>query len=390
MVQAERLPRLAYTETDWFDRERQTLFADAWYFICTTSDVADAGDYRTIQIGNAPIAVVRQRHGDLAAILNVCRHRGAVLLEGESGNAGGSLVCPYHRWTYGLDGGLRGVPDRAACFPDLDRASLGLKPAALGVFKDLVFVNPNPDAKFDRWIAPIRGQEWPHDLFAADVREATPLLYDMKCNWKIFVENAIDGYHLAYLHQKTLGGPTTDQNLWQRVGDHMIWYAAEDGIRHRLPAKIRDQVGTTGIIKSASNPGYGGVYYLFPSTLIVPTPFGLSLSTLHPVATDRTRMTVRHWVGPWQSTDERKHVPGYDKAAGVISSDNWTKHPLETGDFQTEDVWICEKVQRGMAATAYEHGPLSQGPGAEDPIRWFHKTLHKQMPSVRPHPTRRA
>ena len=118
---------------------------------------------------------------------------------------------------------------------------------------------------------------------------------------------------------------------------------------------------------------------MFPATLIVPTPYGLSVSTLQPTSPDRCRMTVRHWVGPWQSKDERSHIPGFDKATGVISSDNWTKHPLETGDFQTEDVWICEKVQRGLHSPAYEHGPMSQGAGAEDALRRFHEILLSKL-----------
>ena len=159
----------------------------------------------------------------------------------------------------------------------------------------------------------------------------------------------------------------------------MIWYATEDGIRHRLPKKIREESGSTGVIKSAATPGYGGVYYLFPTTLVVPTPYGISVSSLVPREPGRCLMNVRHWVGPWQSTDERSYIPGYNKSTGVISSDHWTTPPLETGDFQTEDVWICEKVQRGLEMPAYEHGPLSHGAGAEDSIRWFHETLSRHI-----------
>ena len=374
-----RPPKEAYTAADWFERERRTVFGQAWTFVGVLQDFAEVGDFRTVTSGANRLLVVHDKEGQLNAFHNVCRHRGAELLDGQTGNCGVALVCPYHRWTYGLDGALRGVPNRQECFPDLDRSGLGLLPAALGVFKDLVFVNPDADADFDAWIAPLAGKEWPHDLTASDIKAAVPLVYDMKCDWKIYVENAIDGYHLAYLHENTLGGPLPGLNEWVHAGQHMIWYATEDGIRHRLPQKIRDESGSTGKIKSASTPGYGGVYYLFPSTLIVPTPYGMSVSSLHPVSAGRCRMHVRQWVGPWQSTDERAYIPGYDKATGVISSENWTKPPLETGDFQTEDVWICEKVQRGMASPAYVHGPLSQGSGAEDPIRWFHETL-SQIP----------
>lgn len=371
-----RLPKSAYTAPAWFEREQTSLFANAWTFVGMVQDFSETGDYRTVQCGRSPLTVIRNKDGQLQAFHNVCRHRGAELLDGPKGNCGTVMVCPYHRWTYGLDGSLRGVPNQSECFPDLDRTALSLFPAAVGTVKGLVFANPDADADFDTWIAPLAGKEWPHELAAPDLQEAAPLLYELKCDWKIFVENAIDGYHLAYLHENTLGGPLPGQNEWEQAGDHMIWYATEEGIRHRLPAKIRNEAGSSGIVRSAATPGYGGVYYLFPTTLVVPTPFGMSVSRLEPTAAGRCRMSVRHWVGPWQSTDERKYIPGYDKTTDIISSDNWTKHPLETGDFQTEDVWICEKVQRGLEAPACRLGPLSEGTGAEDPIRWFHALLN--------------
>ena len=375
-----RLPREAYTDPDWFHKECQSLFMKSWAFAGTIHDFQQPGDYRAVTSGSAGLFVVKGKDEKLRAFHNFCRHRGAELLERSAGNCGSTMVCPYHRWTYGLDGALRGVPDRTECFADLDRAAHGLLPAAIGLFKDLVFVNPDKDAEFDSWINPIRGKEWPHDLTASDVSEAVPLTYDLKCDWKVFVENAIDGYHLAYLHENTLGGPVPNQNEWVRAGEHMIWYATEDGIRHRLPKKIRDEAGKIGLIESAKTPGYGGVYFLFPSTLIVPTPYGLSISTLEPTRAGRCRIKIRHWVGPWQSKDERRYIPGYDKKTDTISSDFWTVPPMETGDFQTEDVWICEKVQRGLNSPAYVHGPLSKGAGAEDPIGWFHDLMIRRMP----------
>jgi len=374
-----RLARNAYVDDAWLKREEKDLFADAWSFVGTTGICPHAGDFVTVRAGAFDIAIVRTKDGRLNAVHNHCRHRGAALFDGPSGNVGGSIVCPYHRWTYGLDGALRGVPDMQACFPGLDRSKFGLKPAALGIYREFVFVNANPAADLDAWIGPVREEAWPHDLFASDARDCVPLHYDVKCNWKVFVENALDGYHLAYLHEQTLGGPAPGENIWQRLGDHMIWHANEEGIRHRLPAKLRKEGGSIGTLKSASQPGYGGVYFLFPLTLVVPTPYGLSLTALRPLAAARTRLDVYQWVGPWQSTDDRKYVPGYDKKTGLISSDNWTQHPLETGDFQTEDVWICEKVQRGLASPAFEPGPLSKGAGAEDPITWFHDSLRRRM-----------
>lgn len=379
------LPRAAYTAPDWYQHEREHLFASAWVFAGTRADFTSPGDFVTVNAGAYPLAVVLAKDGTLATHHNVCRHRGVTLLEGAAGNAGNSLVCPYHRWTYGLDGQLRGAPNQQECFPDLDRSALGLKRGSVGVFKDLVFANPDPDADFDTWIAPIQNCAWPHDLQSSELNEAAPLIYDLKCDWKVFVENAIDGYHLAYLHEHTLGGPLPEQNIWDLHGDHMVWYATDNGeARHRLPGKVRKDTKSVPRVKHASGsgnagPGYGGVYFLFPSTLIVPTPFGFSVSSLIGTAPGRCRLSVRHWVGPWQSKDERKYIPGYDKKTGIITSDNWIQHPLKTGDFQTEDVWICERVQAGLESPAYEPGPLAAGVGAEDPVGWFRTSVTRAV-----------
>jgi len=379
MNQSTRLARDAYVSANWHQNEAEWLFSSAWVFVGVESDFAKNGDYRTVQAGAFPLAVINQKDGKLLAVHNVCRHRGAELLEGPSGNAGSSLVCPYHRWTYGLAGEFRGAPNMAACFPDLEQGSLSLKPAGLGLFQGLVFANPEPSADFESWVAPLVDKAWPHDLQSKDIREAAPLIYDMKCDWKVFVENAIDGYHLAYLHENTLGGPLSDKNIWERVGDHFIWYATDTDVRHRLPNKIRHEAKNAKMIQGTDSAGYGGVYYLFPTTLIVPTPYGFSVSSLVPVNAGRCRMEVRNWVGPGQSLDIRKYISGYDKKSGIISSDNWTMHPLKTGDFQTEDVWICEKIQRGLASPAFEPGPLAKGAGAEDPIEWFHQALFELL-----------
>lgn len=373
------LPREAYTTQKWFDDEQIGILAKSWAFVGVTSDFKDMGDYVSVQAGAFPLAIVQLNDGTLAAYHNICRHRGTTLLDG-SGNTGKSLVCPYHRWTYTLDGRLKGAPNMASCFPDLDRKTLSLKPAAIGVFKGLIFANPNPDAEFNTWIEPIKEKAWPHDLNAKDISEAAPLIYDMKCDWKVFVENAIDGYHLAYLHENTLGGPKPDENVWERHGNHLLWYATEEAdIRHSLPAKSRKEFKKYRArpLKNTMGIDFAGVYHLFPTTIIAATPYTFSISTLQPTSPGTSRLNIRHWVGPGQSKDDRKYIPGYNPKTGIISSDNWSKPALETGDFQTEDVWICEKLQRGLVSPAFELGPMAKGAGAEDPIVWFHDALSK-------------
>lgn len=376
----------AYTSETWFDREQKRLFSKCWSFFALASDFNETGDFVTGTVAGNPLAVVQDGNGALRAFHNLCRHRGTELLEGK-GNAGKTLVCPYHRWTYGLDGALRGVPNRTECFADLDRGSLGLKTANVGEWKGLVFVNPDPDAIFEDWIGPLRDVAFPHDLSDPKLNMSDTFVYKMNCNWKVFYENAIDGYHLAYLHENTLGGPLPALNEWVQHGDNLVWYSTErDGIRHRIPKFVQDQADQARLpkIKGAEDPGYGGVYMLFPTTILAPSPWSFTLSTMEPVSAGVTLLRARTWsLKSWFGYSESpSQAEGYDTKSGIIESRFWTKHPLETGDFQTEDIWVCEKMQRSLQAPHYSVGALAKGSGGEEMLPVFQKQVLKYMSDV--------
>ena len=344
----QRLPRDAYVSEEWFIREQRDLFGRTWAFAGVVTDFKEAGDFRTVQAGSNALIVIKGQDGELRGFHNICRHRGTELVEG-CGNVGRTIMCPYHNWVYSLDGQLRGVPAQRECFPDLDRKQVSLLHAAAGIFQNLVFVHPDaaPDVPFEAWVDTLASVPWPHDLASPDLVEGPDdVVYEMKCNWKVFFENAIDGYHLAYLHKETLGGPSHDKNVWETFGEHMVWWSTErEGVKHRVPAFVEKAAKSTAVVPGADTPGYGGVYMLFPTTILTPNPWGFSISTLEPVDPGTTLMRVRNWAPKgWLSyTYRAKDIPGYDAETGRITSDKWTKHPLETGDFQTEDVWVCEK-----------------------------------------------
>ncbi len=378
----QKLPREAYISQDWLEQERSSLFANSWYFAGVVSDFAEVGDYRTVRGGNYPLVVLKDRDGDLRGFHNLCRHRGTELLEG-SGNAGKSIICPYHFWTYNLDGQLRGVPKQAECFPDLDKKSIQLREAAIGIYNGLVFVNPQAKSKesFEAWLANLPELGWPHDVNSPDLQEFDgDVVYEIKCNWKVLFENAIDGYHLAYLHKNTLGGPLADKNVWEATGRHMIWYSTErDGHKNRVPEYVERQADSswTTKIKGAEEPGYGGVYMLFPCTIVTPSPWSITISSLEPVDANTTLMRARSWSPKgWLSYREKvEDIPGYDKESGIIKSSNWTMPPLETGDFQTEDIWICEKMQRSLQSPSYSISALAHGAGGEAPLTFFQQCV---------------
>ncbi len=374
------LDREAYVSRQWFERESQELFANTWHFACMAFELPEPGDYLTTTIAGHPIFIIRDADGELSAWHNLCRHRGTELLEG-TGNTGKTIVCPYHRWTYGIDGRLRGLPDRADCFPDLDRDNHHLLPIGLGVFKEMAFVNlGEPEgAGFEQWIGSLRGKEWPHEISASKLIASQPFIYDVACNWKVFCENALDGYHLAYLHENTLGGPVPAKNVWEAHGRNLVWYSTErDGLKNRIPVFVEKHAGLgASKVPGADQPGYGGVYYLFPTTLVTPSPWSLTITAMRPVGEGRLRLEARTWVpDSWLGYKESpQDAPGFDSESGTIRSANWQVHPLETGDFQTEDIWVCEKMQRSLDSPAYAIRQLAGGSGGEAALETFQRNV---------------
>lgn len=379
------LPREAYVSEEWLDLERKYLFGNTWAYAGVVTDLPSNGDYITINVGSFPLIVLRNKDGELGAFHNICRHRGTELLEGK-GTIKNTIVCPYHRWSFALDGTLRGVPNQKECFPNLEKNSMGLFPASIGIFKGIIFVHPNavPDQTFDDWFATLPNVAWPHDLSSPDLVASEEVVYEMKCNWKVFYENAIDGYHLGYLHEKTLGPLFPNANLWEAHGQHLVWYSTErDGARNALPELVESYMKKERVKKTMpEGDTYGGVYTLFPTTLLTPNPYGISISELVPVSAGVTLLKARNWT--FKKTKGRfgdvNDAPGYDKERGVITSDKWKEHPLETFDFQTEDVWVCEKMQRSLQSPMYEVGALAAGAGAEAPIGHFQQCLMDYMP----------
>ena len=385
---AQQLPREAYTSPAWFERERRDLFGKSWACAGAAADLAAPGAYATVAAGEFPLAVLRDDGGALRAFHNLCRHRGTELLEGAGRLDRSRIVCPYHRWTYGLDGALRAVAMQAQCFAGLDTAEFSLFPAAVGELGGLVFVHPDPRADFAEWHSDLDRAVWPHRFEAMSA--GPEMTWEMNCNWKVFAENAIDGYHLAYLHRETLGGPRADRNVWDVHGRHLVWYSTETGRKTCLPEAVAEAAGGLAgrAIDGAGSGEYGGVFLLFPNTIVTATPTELTVSRLEGVAAGVSRLSVRAWrrkSAGWPKWFDRETIgdaPGYDPSSGVFRLSSLDRHPLGTGDFHWEDVWVCEKMQRSLHSPAYRVGRLAAGAGAEAPLEVFQRNVLDFMDSA--------
>ena len=374
------LPREAYVERDWFEREQRELFARNWSYAGIASEIAVRG-YVTVNAGVHRLFVVRDDSGKLEAFHNLCRHRGTELLEGSGRLEAARIVCPYHRWTYRLDGSLHALPMKKECFPDLDPASHSLHRGAVGEFKGMIFVHPDPGADFRTWKADLESVAWPHDF--EQMAAGPSLTHEMKCNWKVFFENAIDGYHLAYLHDRTLGGPLANRNVWDSHGRHLVWYSTESGTKTCLPAALASQsTGCGDDVPGAESMEYGGVYMLFPHCIVTPSPSSLTVSRLTAAAPGLSYLETRTWTakGKWQrwlggQSDSAADYPGYDPATGFLKLEYLEGHPRDSGDFHWEDVWVCEKMQRSLGSPMHRVAALAAGRGAESPIAFFQRIV---------------
>jgi choline monooxygenase len=189
------LPYHWYTDPEVLARERELLFAPAWQYAGHTGGL-DPGSYLTCRAGDVPIVVVRDRDGALRAFVNVCRHRGAEVVSGAGPCT--TLQCHYHAWTYGLDGALRAAP-RAD--DDLDRAALGLLPAAVDTWGPFVFVHADPDPppladSLGALPEIVAGGGLDVDALTFHHRSE----YALEANWKVLVENFLECYHCAVAH----------------------------------------------------------------------------------------------------------------------------------------------------------------------------------------------
>ena len=375
-VARQLLPASAYISDAWYAREQQELFSRSWVWVGMVEDFAAVGDYVAVQIGPYPIFVIRDEHGELHSFHNICRHRGMQPLEG-SGNAAKGIRCPYHYWTYDLNGCLLGMPRREELFQGLDSTTRSLLPASIGILDHMVFVNPQaePDECFDKWLDRTPEFLWSHQL--STLAEARSARYELGCNWKVFTENAIDAYHLAYLHAATLGGPDPLDMDWISAGRQWIFLGQGTDTAQRTESDIPLIPEFDG-----TKPG-PLVWWFFPNCGVLATSVFWSVFSVVPQGPERCYVDVRSWI----SAEARAQAAYYKLFPGT--GDNYADnrnitlrdlkgHPLDSGDFMIEDMWVCERLQQAMHSPVYQVDRLAHN--AESSITFFQQNLLDFVP----------
>jgi phenylpropionate dioxygenase-like ring-hydroxylating dioxygenase large terminal subunit len=266
LLEAETLPPWTYRSQAFYAREVETIFGTVWNFIGRADRLTERGSYFTLDFAGIPIAVVRGKDGRIRAFANTCRHRGARLLSGEGRVS--AILCPYHSWNYALTGDLRVAPemDQTSGF---DIADYGLTEFRLEPWAGFLFVCFDPDAPpLLDFLGDLPGLLAPYDLNnMVTVRRKE---WDIACNWKIYVENAMESYHVPTVHAKTIQKQkrSITPPLFGNPGQWCGLYTAHTGSRAL-------EAGDTGFpyIPSLTGPAAAGTYYIliYPSTMLALT-----------------------------------------------------------------------------------------------------------------------
>ena len=357
------LPAWTYRDPEFFALEQDRIFARAWQIVCHESDLADVGDWHTLDYLGESVMVVRGADRALRAFANVCRHRGSRILDGDRGCAR-KLVCPYHAWTYGLDGRLTGVPD-AASYPGLDKARHGLAPVALETWRGFVFVrlvDEGPSvaemmAPYAATIAPYRFE----DLRALGRITLRP----RAVNWKTIGDNYSDGLHIAVAHPgltrlfgRSYGVEAEEHvdRMWGEMQDRPSANRSERAYQRLLPRVPH--------LPEAAQRRW--LYFkLWPNLAFDIYPDQIDFMQWLPVSPGASLIREIGYAIP----DVRREM----RAARYL---NWRINRR----VNAEDTALIARVQQGMASRSFSVGPLSD---KEVCLRGFCRKMRELIPEAR-------
>lgn len=343
------IPSSWYVDQNLYELELQTVFSNTWQLAARVDQVQQPGQYVATDIAGEPIVVVRGNDSVLRGFFNVCRHHAAAVMTEPQGKAP-QLRCPYHGWTYSLEGELKGTPDfTGVC--DFDRARNGLVPVEIAEWENWIFVkigSGNPSLK-DFLTTSLVEEIKPLELRNLHWFERRHYHFD--CNWKVFVDNYLDGgYHVPYLH-KGLDSVLDYSN-----------YMIENGERHCLqwsPIVTEGAEAQTGAVRQGDRALY---YWIYPNFMINWYDGVMDTNLVIPRGVDQTEVIFDFYFPDVVSEEARER-----NAASVAVGQR----------IQDEDVAICKSVQRGLNSRAYTAGRLSVRREAGEHL--FHRLLHADL-----------
>ncbi len=355
LEQASIIPACWYRDADICEAERTAVFGDSWQAVALLEWLAEPESFATFEIAGEPILLVRDQQGMLRAFANVCRHRAAPLKTEPCGRAS-RLRCRYHGWTYDLAGALRGVPEfDGVC--DFRREDNGLIPYPVDTWGLYAWIHTGtPTLSLHEYLAPV-----PQLLAATGVDQlhfVERRRYELKCNWKVFIDNYLDGgYHVNTVHPGLAG---------------VLDYA---GYRTELAEYTSTQISPLKPASSAESQAVGQVRegdnayysYVFPNMMWSVYKGYADVNIVRPLGPDRCEVVFDFFFGQTEGEQARQKIRD-----SIVVSDQ----------IQQEDIGICEEVQRGLNSRSFDTGRYCVR--REAAVHAFHRLLARHLRAAVP------
>jgi choline monooxygenase len=354
---AQTLASRFYTDPAILEIEKACIFQRTWQLAGTLNQacgevnglkrtISDPESYFTAEVAGEPIIVVRDKQGTLRAFSNVCRHRaGPIALGSGCKNV---LRCQYHGWTYALDGHLIGTPDIDGV-EFFDRSTMGMVLLRCETWEQFIFVNFDPNAEaLSAYLGQIpqhaRGFQF-EGLQSAERRE-----YVIHCNWKVYVDNYLEGYHIPIAHP----GLMREIDYTQYRTDTFRYYSQQFApIRGLEPEEAGERMYAPG--KGLQEALY---FWVFPNLMINIYPDNISTNLIVPLSQEKT-LTIFEWF--------------FHDAASEKVQERVKRAVAFSNEVQQEDIGLCENVQRGLRSATYDRGRYSVK--RENGVHHFHMLL---------------
>jgi Rieske 2Fe-2S family protein len=366
------LPGSAYTDEAVFAAEQERIFESMWFCAARSSDLTGPGSFRTVQVGRESVLLTRNRKGEARAYFNICRHRGAQLCTEESGQAQRSFQCPYHAWTYDFDGKLVAAPNLTK-MPDIDRVEYGLVTISVQEWLGYIWVclaeqPPSFDETVRNAVVERLGDLESIEAYDIDhLAVGRRIVYDVKANWKLIVENFMECYHCATIHPE----------LTEVLPEFADGYAAQYFVGHG--AEFGDDIKGFTVDGSEGLDRIPGVssdqdrrYYAItikPQVFINLVPDHVIFHRMYPMAADRTVVEC-DWL----------YLPGVVESGRDVAASVELFHRVNTQDFDA-----CERCQPAMSSRIYARGGVLVP--SEHHIGEFHEWVQGKIADAVPSTT---
>jgi choline monooxygenase len=349
VAQAFTLPSQYYFEPEYEKQEKEKIFARTWQIVGHTRQLPSAGSFFTTDLAGEPLLIVRNSGGEVKGFYNVCKHRAGPPAQG----CGERKVfrCGYHGWTYSLDGELLNAPECEGV-QDFRQEEFGLTPVRSGVWAELIFVNLDPGAEpLVRWLgdllpAQVTGFGF-EKMYFHDRR-----VYEMECNWKAYIDNYLEGYHLPSVH------PGLNREL--DYGSYTTRLFSNYSVQSSPIRGPENEKTVPRRYSQAKGDDAAEYYWVFPNWMLNCYPDNVSVNIVLPVSAERA-IAIFEWYFP----------------PAVLKTGTPAQTVRFSDEVQVEDVRICEIVQKNLRSRSYNRGRYSVE--QERGVHHFHRLYAEAM-----------